>query len=465
MNKNDIYDKKLKDKNSTYIRIGDYINQLVPIEHKCINCGVISIKEPKKVLAGRGCKNCTNTSLRWTNEIYDKKISESNYVRVENYINNLTEIEHRCKICEKLIKVRPASVLRGHKCKYCSNRVKKSIEIYSKELEDRGIVALSEYKNNHTKVLHKCSVCNTQWEALPNNILSKNSKCPTCSRNNSSSIGELEVISFIKNNYNGWVLTNDRTILEGKELDIVLPDLGLAIEYNGVYWHTEDKVGKYHHLHKTNKVNEFGYTLLHINEDEWVNKKEIVKSRLLGFLKLNKRIYARNTIIKEIPFPYEFLEKNHIQGAGTVSKYNYGLYCNDDLVAVMTFSSPRFNTNFDYELIRFCPLLFTNVVGGASKLFKHFVKTHKGNIITYSDRRWSKGNLYKKLNFEFLHTSPPNYRYYKGLVSLSRNQCQKHKLVEQGHDTSMTEKEIMKNLGYYPIYDSGNDVWAFYTEK
>lgn len=456
------YDNKLLLKNIPYIRLGNYTTALNPIEHKCTKCNTIVIKPPKKVLAGVGCKVCSVRKSTCTQEDYDKSIENTTYKRVGEYINSLTDIEHMCVLCGSVHLVRPASVLRGHSCKFCSNRVARSTEQYFEDIKDRPFICTEEYVNNKIPLKHLCNVCNTEWYAIPNNVVSKESGCPTCAKSIQVSKGEKELLEFIKSLYSGWVIENDRDILGGRELDIVLPDLGIAIEYNGVYWHSDQYVENDHQLNKTLKTAEIGFRLIHINEDEWKNKTLIVKSRLKSIFGLSKKIYARNCTISTVDSTEatKFLEGNHIQGS-CPSSIRYGLYLENKLVALMTFGIPRFSTKYDYELIRFCSILDTTVVGGASKLFHHFRKHHTGSTLSYSDKRWSEGNLYKKLGFTYSHTSSPNYRYYKGLNSLSRNQCQKHLLVKEGYDINMTEKEIMKSRGYYAVYDCGNDIWEY----
>jgi len=240
------------------------------------------------------------------------------------------------------------------------------------------------------------------------------------------------------------------------ELDIVLPDHKLAIEFDGLYWHNENVVENDYHLKKTEACESLGYQLIHIFEDEWRYKKEIVQSRLKGILGKNDKIFARKTVCKEISYKEskEFLEKSHIQG-NCMSKWQYGLFAGDKLVSVMTFGKSRFADGF--ELLRFANALDTNVVGGASKLLKHFVKDHPeiSKIVSYADRRWSRGNLYEKIGFKFLHKTDPSYFYRVGRVRKSRFEFQKHKLVEQGFDPSKTEHEIMKERKCPRIYDCG----------
>ena len=125
----------------------------------------------------------------------------------------------------------------------------------------------------------------------------------------------------------------------------------------------------------------------------------------------------------------------------------------------MTFCKPRFNKKYDWELSRFCCKANCNVIGGASRLFKYFMDTYKPNsVISYSNIAHTRGNLYKMLGFTLHEITPPNYVWCNGHETLSRYQCQKHKLLEQGYKGN-SETEIMHNRGYYRIYDCGNKVW------
>ena len=163
----------------------------------------------------------------------------------------------------------------------------------------------------------------------------------------------------------------------------------------------------------------------------------------------------------------KFLDKNHIQG-GVNSKIKLGLYYNDELVSLMTFGFLRKSmgtTSVDgsYELLRFCNKLDTSVIGAADKLLKHFVKTYKPKeIISYADKRWSQGDLYEKLGFNFTHDSKPNYWYIIGTNREYRYKYRKDVLVKEGYDSSKTEHHIMKSRGIYRIYDCGNKKYTLY---
>ena len=286
---------------------------------------------------------------------------------------------------------------------------------------------------------------------------------------NISSNEEQELYEYISQIYKDNIIRNDRTILDNKELDIYLPNLNLAIEYNGFFWHSE-KMGKLkeYHLNKTLLAKSKNINLIHIFSDEWVNKKEIVKSRLLNKLNLTpNKIYARKCKIKEVLIKDkdEFLNNNHIQGKDK-SSIKLGLYHDDKLVSIMTFGHPRtaigktkINIENQYELVRFSNLLNTNVIGGASRLLKHFIKTYNPqHIYSFSDNRWSnwENNMYLKLDFKFISKSEPSYWYSRDcLHRLHRYNFSKNNLRKMGYDITKTEKQIMEELNYFKIWDCG----------
>ena len=119
-------------------------------------------------------------------------------------------------------------------------------------------------------------------------------------------------------------------------------------------------------------------------------------------------------------------------------------------------------TTYDgYELSRFCNKLNTNVIGGANKLLKHFIKTyHPKEIISYADRRWSKGNLYETLGFELTHVNKPNYSYIINKTRKHRFGFRKEILKKEGFDTiNKTEHQIMLDRNIYRIYDCGTKTY------
>lgn len=254
-------------------------------------------------------------------------------------------------------------------------------------------------------------------------------------------------------------ISNDRNVIFGKEIDIFIPSLKIGIEVNGMYWHKSDIRDSKYHQNKVLKCKEHGIKLIHIFEDEWNNKRDLVCERIKSVLGISKRIYARKCTVNEIQksTANSFIDEYHIQGIASAF-INIGLYYKNDLVAVMTFGKSRFDKKYEYELIRYCSN--GTIVGGASKLLKYFERNYNPkSLMTYADMNWSNGNLYEKLGFDYVSTTTPGYFYYdpKSKVRISRQRCQKHKLVKNGHDPSLTETEICCGiLGYYKIYDSGN---------
>lgn len=281
--------------------------------------------------------------------------------------------------------------------------------------------------------------------------------------NNGPSKGEIELQNFVKSlvpecNF------QDRTILSGLELDIVIPAYKIAFEYNGGYFHSDLHKNKTYHLKKSLEAANQGYKVIHIWECDWYTRKDILKSMIKNQLgKTDTTIYARKT--KILPLSpinaSDFYRSNHLQGAA-VGKYHYGLYYGDTLVSAMSFSSLRKATGLNkkencYELIRYCNALNTTVVGGASKLFKYFIKIHTPEvIISYANFDWSTGNLYEKLEMQSEGRTPPGYFYTKSKYRFSRFQFQKHRLVARGADPTKTEYEVMISNGYARIWDCGN---------
>jgi len=347
------------------------------------------------------------------------------------------------------------------------------IDIWTKKLKlnDDDIL----YSDNVFTIKNFCKKhdeFNITYDNLYNRIYQKNNICTECYPiSELSSIKEKELVEFIKSlNVNHQI--NDRKILDGKELDIYLPEHSVAIEFNGLYWHSDKFVGKKYHLNKTEECEKQGIQLLHVFEDEWVNKESIVKSIINNKLKLcNNKIFARKCSIKKIndnKIVREFLDNNHIQGF-VGSNIKIGLYYNDELVSLMTFIKTRKSiksNELSYELNRFCNKLNTVVIGGAGKLLKYFNDNYTfDEIISFADRRYSDGGLYYKLGFQKIKINKPNYSYISKthIKRHHRFNFRKERLNIKDENFDKTEFEIMNERGYHRIYDSGNIKFRFIT--
>ncbi len=281
---------------------------------------------------------------------------------------------------------------------------------------------------------------------------------------------EKEVFDYVKSiyDYDGNIVCSDRTILQGKEIDIYLPDINLAIECNGAYWHSE-MVGKdkNYHNNKTNDCRKVNITLFHVWDYDWDTKKDIIKSMIAHKLEKSQTIFARKTkvILIENSTANDFYNVNHLQGKTLGISVSYGLIYDGELVSVMSLGKSRFNKNYDWEILRFASKNNNGVVGGASKLFSAFMKEHQpNNVISYADRMHSFGNVYTKLGFERVGFSPPAYQYTNNFKDFhNRQKFQKHKLPKllKEFNPSLTEWQNMQNNGYTKIWNSGNDIFVW----
>ena len=258
-----------------------------------------------------------------------------------------------------------------------------------------------------------------------------------------------------------------KDLLNGLEIDIYIPDKKIGIEFNGTYWHSEEIKGKTYHLNKTLRAYKKGIHLIHIFEYEWADEQK--RRKILDMLRRminpssNIIVYARKTELREVGSSEstEFLEENHLQGSIN-SSINYGLYYNNKLVALMTFGKPRFNKEYQWELHRLAYKNGVIVVGGADKLFKHFIKENNPtSIISYCDISKFDGHVYPRLGFKatLSDITEPNYMWVESHtnIALPRYKTMKHKLLAAGLGTpDMTENDIMESLGYTKVYDCGN---------
>jgi predicted transcriptional regulator len=287
-----------------------------------------------------------------------------------------------------------------------------------------------------------------------------------------TSQGERDMVEYIKSIYSGTVITSDRSTITPLELDILLPDLNIAIEYNGVFWHSElSGKDKKYHINKTNLCATKGIRLIHIMDIEWSQNQNVVKSRLSSLLGVSQTIYARKCEFRSITSKeaVKFFNDSHIQGHAGFSA-GYCLVHNNEIIAALTMGKSRFDKSIEWELIRYASKAGTNVVGGASKLFKQFIAINQPqSIITYTDLRWNTGKLYATLGFTKSHTASPNYFYFKREGNIqqlqSRNTYQKHKLASKLElfNPDITEWQNMVANGYDRIWDCGNDVYKWYA--
>jgi hypothetical protein len=296
---------------------------------------------------------------------------------------------------------------------------------------------------------------------------------------------EDEIIRFVYTiSPNIYIEKHNRSIITPYELDIYIPELKIAFECNPTTthnssicdpWGGDPKSSSYHQL-KSKMCEAAGVRLIHIFGYEWNHKQEIMKSIISNLLQANStKIYARKCNIVEISDLdcRRFLDTNHRQGY-SISSIRLGLKYNDELVSVMTFSKPRMSisksasSSAEYELVRFCNKLNTSVVGGASMLFKCFLRKYSPSaLVSYSDFARTCGKLYQTLGFNFQRLSEPGYVWVDTRTDIGYNRLnsQKHNICrflnDNNIDLNQTENDIMISHGYVKLYDSGSKVWMW----
>lgn len=330
------------------------------------------------------------------------------------------------------------------------------------------------FVNSWTKCWWRCS-SNHDFAMRPLNVVA-GQWCSKCSYVDGASKPQREIFSFLSELLpTEQIEISNRQVIAPKELDIWLPARNLAIEYCGLWWHSEGKLGKRarrRHVDKLEACEKLGIRLVTVFSDEWQFKKEVVKNYLKAILGLKtKTIGARQTqvIIPTRTRAQDFFDIHHLQGAA--GNRFYGLEDKSgQLVAVASFDvakrSRRATTGSRmWELTRYCVRGGTNVPGGLSKLLKIFIRDYQPqSIVSYSDRRWSVGALYKAVGFRHDGRCPPNYTYFHRGGRGNRkgkSHYTKIKLMALGAKSWATEWEMAKSLGLDRIWDCGLDRWVY----
>lgn len=448
----------------------NYINSSEKVEIICPVHGSF-YQVPSNHLNGQGCPKCNGRNLS-TEDVVNKfkKVHGEFYDYSKVRFNKMHEkVEIICPEHGSFYQT-PSKHLNGQGCPKCAI-LKRSQEnnIGNEEFIRRankiynGFYDYSEvdYTNMHEKVCIICPKHGRFYQRPYDHI--QGHGCPKCGIVESQAENELyEYICSIVGKEN--VERKNRSLLNGKEIDIYVPKYNLGIEYNGLRWHSEEfGKDKNYHLAKTEAAEKSGVKLIQIFEDEYINKKEIVLSKIKYLLKNDfglPRIMARKCSVREIDnkMSKEFLEKNHIQGYSTSTVY-IGCFFENSLVGVMSFLK-RQNT---WELTRFATDYHYICQGVGGKLFSYFVKNYDPEEIkSFADRRWTlnpDNNLYTKLGFKLEKTLKPDYRYVGRLYPNERihkfNFRKKILHNKYGFSTDKTETQMVGMLDCYKIWDCG----------
>lgn len=474
--------------------LSDIISMNKKIKSRCNSCGHIFNRSPKHMMINNMCPKCESNRVLLTNDEFIDRVSKihKNISILNTYTSRHGIVKAKCDECGDIWETTPARLHKGHGCPRCAivNNAKKRV-LVDTELESRlRKVHGEKYRFISTRLdvdirrsEVECTLCGNIWQVEIGNLLrERGSGCPKCN----ASYGSNESHQFLSEYFN--VESEKMLVCNNHKMyiDSFIPELSIGFEYDGLRWHTEESLNKRnfsdgvnYHKYKQEVARDNGIRTIHIRENEWRDKNDIVKSRILSIIgKIDKKIYARKCEIREVPnnTKVEFLNKYHIQGNDN-SSIRIGLYYKGKIVSIMTFGKIR-NTlsgkedkEYEtYELIRFASRTYLNVVGGFSKLLKYAetLLSDMGieRIKTFADKRWSEGSIYESNGFILSHSSNPNYIYYRGDRTYSRYEFQKHKLYnlyEKGiieeYREGMSERECAETNGFNKVYDCGNLVY------
>ena len=275
------------------------------------------------------------------------------------------------------------------------------------------------------------------------------------------SSGERELCSFL-DSLNVEYKTSDRLILHGRELDILIPSHNLAIEYNGLFWHSEyNGKDQCYHLNKTIECEKQGIRLLQIFEDEWRDQKQKCKDTIKHLLgKSIKGHYGRQVTIREISWKEakSFLDQFHLLNAGISGNFRCGAFKDNELIAVMVFGhqNNEYSPKDVVELRRFVTNKKNNP-GVGSKIFKWAVdKKGYKKIIAFVDRRWFTGLIKTHIGFSVVGVTKPSVWWTDGHYRFHRRfKTKKSLLKEYDFSSNSTKQHMLEKLGYYRIWDCG----------
>lgn len=451
----------------------EYVNNNTKIIITCKEHGDFT-QRPSKHLSGQGCPKCryikSSNSLKKTHSEFLEKAAEihsDKYEYLQDINGTKNPIMIKCKICNFTFNQIPNVHLMNHGCPKCAfknkglqKRLDPNVFIERCKEIHGDLYDYSEtvYITSNDKIKIFCKKCDKYFEQCAGLHLYSQSGCQECAKKTSKE--EKQVLDFIKSFYDKDIIVNTRSIISPYELDIYIPEKKVAIEYNGLLWHSELNVHKKLHKIKTDKCKQLGIKLFHIFSDEWRDKQEIVKSMIryrLGYCE--NKIYARNCKIIEISNKdgENFFNKSHISG-NTQARIYFALLYNNEIVSCLSCRRPvQQKYGAALEIARFANKLNTNVIGGFQKLLKQMkeycVKNNYQYILTYADLRFGDGNVYNISGFKHLGETPLDYWYTNGLNREFRFKYRADK------ENQISEKEIASRNNVYKIYGCGSNVY------
>jgi hypothetical protein len=361
-------------------------------------------------------------------------------------------------------------------CMLCMKEAKRSE--YEQKVRDHFVSNGITFEGTEGKEFVGICEKGHRFNVLFNNFKKSNS-CPECYYERKGfSLAEVEIQDFIRSIYSGEVIVRDRSLISPSEVDIYIPEFKLAIEYNGLYFHSyhpnrhqidsrckfkSEHDAKMYHRRKLDACTALGIRLISIFEDEWIFQKKVCRSKIQNLLGLSQRLFARSLEVRVLTSTEAraFMSENHLQGYR--GGYSLGLVGDGVIYCAMTLSKPiRKHTASaqTVEISRFSSLVGYNIVGGFSKLLKAAKSWAVGcgytKIKSHCDLRWGTGGVYSKNGFEKVSETKATPHYVKGL---QRYRNQSLRKTESERLSPKTEKVLRFEQGFSLIYDCGHSAW------
>lgn len=447
---------------------------------------------------------CTCGNQEVVNEKFLKDITECSICRkkhkVDKEAHNFIDIANRrfgklvaikkidgdkwlCKCdCGNLYEARSSLLRRGitigcSKCNRKHKRHSRFIDLQDKVFGLLHVDSFYEFKNGHTYWKCTCS-CSKHTEVIVDGDKLRRGCTTSCGCRfvyHKGSEVEHELYDFLNQQGISIELHNHK-LLDGKEIDIYLPDFKIGIEYNGSVFHASlgnvyrDKP-KFYHRDKFLLAKSKGIHLINIFDVDWENNQDRIKMYLLSLTSGKKHLYARNCICTLISKNDSnlFTDKYHIQGHTIFNSINYGLFYEGELVSVMSFGRLRLAKYKEghYELHRYCVKDGYIISGGANKLLKAFEREYNPKcLISYSNNDYFLGGIYSKLNFIEIGQCTPRYYWYLNGIELKREQCKIKNLDStlvneaKANNAPNIEDYVMLSQGAKKVWRSGNTKWV-----
>lgn len=455
-----------QDRWTEYELLGDYVNKETKILFRH-NCGHEFLMTPHNFSQGHGCPVCAKEMRRQSlRQVKDNKFLDfieahkDEYELLSEYVNVKTPVEMRHLKCGTTFSRIPSTFyhrfFNGCLCPKCNasslgDKYRYTVEQANKRLGGTN----QEYEfltyngaANVATIKHK--VCGHVFQNKASYFLLGDGHCPKCTTNISKD--ERAIYDWLKSVCSDDVVQNDRTVLSGRELDIYIPSKHVAIEYNGHYWHSLGKLSermtmaeaKNYHRAKSLECEARGVRLIHVWDYEWADqrKQAVLKNIILGAMQaLPRRLYARECKVHyydtESPRWGElsqFFAENNIQG-NRGGQFVYTLEKDGEILMAYKFGRPsggRAKIKYQYEMVRGASAPGVQVIGGATRLWKHFIREkNPDSVVYYIDYNYFNGNSVEKIGLKLVGGQAGVRNYWVDTNIVKNREPARHHEVKQ----------------------------------